>query len=503
MNVPELKAGLATLAEPVVPAAEPYGRLLRRARRARRVRVAGWSSAVAATIAAALLAPLLVQASTGGPSPTPSAGVDDLRGADITGWVQRLLDTPARGSLAADAAFTSTLTGRLAPRLFGFSPELSQQTILFAGDVGTYRTVLIAFHSDTRQMGVWLVGDEGASAAQLASAAARSPGRASATPTAADRQTKILPEELQPFTATAVTDAATNRYLTVGVAPGGCQLATKDATHPQTWHDEATADYVVRTDPLAAQMSTLVRATCDGVVRYQAPITNNARVEITPLSPTEHQIDAALAGARGTTTPDRAQVRTSLIRMMESAASADSCKVLYSGQIPGSVDSSPVPGGALREPPVLLTACTTTHGNTMFEVTADDGAGNGGYSRVKLTDPHAIIAVRGVLEQDTTTQLPNGTTAHGESSTADERTLILAPAAATQLQVVKPGQVTQQVPLDGGVGSIVIPNGETVQLRALDRSGAVVGTNVGPIGGEDLPEEHPADATDTLIDNWS
>lgn len=53
MNVPELKAGLARLAEPVVPAADPYGRLLRRSRRVRVRR--HLAVAVAAGLAATVL----------------------------------------------------------------------------------------------------------------------------------------------------------------------------------------------------------------------------------------------------------------------------------------------------------------------------------------------------------------------------------------------------------------------------------------------------------------
>src|SRR5215813_7335075 len=109
MSVEELRARFARLTEPVVPIEDPYGRLLRRARRTRRARLAGWASTLAAALTAALLIPLLTQ-EPGSPSPAPSPGVDDLRGADITPWLQRLIDSPARGSLAADTTFTTTLT---------------------------------------------------------------------------------------------------------------------------------------------------------------------------------------------------------------------------------------------------------------------------------------------------------------------------------------------------------------------------------------------------------
>src|SRR5262249_44349742 len=87
MSVEELKAGFTRLAEPVVAIEDPYGGLLRRARRTRRARLARWASALAAALALAVLTPLLTQAA-GGPYPSPSPGVDDLRGAEITDWVR-------------------------------------------------------------------------------------------------------------------------------------------------------------------------------------------------------------------------------------------------------------------------------------------------------------------------------------------------------------------------------------------------------------------------------
>jgi hypothetical protein len=485
----------------VVAIEDPYGRLLRRARRTRRARLARWASALAAALVLAVLTPLLTQA-TGGPSPTPSPGVDDLRGADITDWIRQLIDTPVRGSLAADPAFAAELTGGLTPAYFGLSPELDRQTVLFAGDTGSYRAVLIAFHSDTRQMGVWLVGDAGASAAQLV-AAGLALVRNSASPPAGAGHVKVLMEELQPFSATAVGGAGVGRYLAVGVAPGGCRLATKDATHPQTWSDETTGDYVVRTDPLAVDPSTYVQVSCGGVVRYAGPIINNARVEITPVvPPTDRQVDAAMLGVRGSK-PERTAVRQAMMGMAGGPGQApmfDGCKALYNGPVPGAVDSSPVPGGTVRRPPVLVVACPTVHGNTQIEVGTDGGGGQGGWTRAKLDDPHAVFAVSGVVYTDTSSTGPGGVTIHGGMTTADDRLLVLAPQSATALQVVQGGQVIQSVPLAAGVGSITVPGDGTAQVRALDGSGTVVGSGTAP-SFENIPEEQPT-VTDPPIDNW-
>jgi hypothetical protein len=507
MSVEELKVRFRRLAEPVVAMEDPYGRLLRRARRTRRVRLARWGSGLAAAVAAAVLIPLLAT-TPGAPSPAPSPGVDDLRGTDITPWVRQLLDSPARGSLGTDTAFARALTGALAPRYFGLSPELDQRTVLFAGDVGGYRAVLIAFQSRTRQMGVWLIGDAGASAARLAAAGPANLAmlHGSATPPAGNaNQVTVLMEELQPFTATGVNDEPDGRHLAVGVAPAGCRLATKDATHPQTWHEEATGDYVLRTDPLAVDFSTRVQVTCAGVVRYAGPIIDNGQVAVRSVVPNDRQIDAAMLGARGTPA-DRTAVRNAMAGMPAAPGqppSFDGCKVLYHGSVPGAADSSPIPGGTVRRPPVLVVACPTAHGNTFIEVDDADnnGGGEGGYTRVRLDDPRAVFAVHGLVTTETSTTRSDGTTTHGGGVTSDDLMLVVGPPSATDLQVVQGGQVIESVPLAAGIGSMTVPGNGTVQLRALDGSGAVVGSATAVPTGEDIPEEQPA-VTDPPIDNW-
>ena len=82
----------------------------------------------------------------------------------------------------------------------------------------------------------------------------------------------------------------------------------------------------------------------------------------------------------------------------------------------------------------------------------------------------------------------------------DEWMLVLAPRTATSLQVGKDGTVTGTVPLHDGVGAATVPVGQTVQLRALNASGAVVGRGTGPIG-EQVPAETGQPAA--IVDNWS
>lgn len=487
MSVDELKIGFARLAEPVLPVEDPYGRLLRRARRSRRLHLTGWGSALAAGLVAALMIPLLGPV-TAGLVPGPRPGPDDNRGVAITGWVQQLIDSRTRGNLALDGTFLDTVSQRVQPADFGFSPELSHRTVLFAGDAGSYRAVLLAFTSDTRQMGVWLVGDAGTTAVALSRA-----GRTlRASGAAYDDKIKVMPEELQPFAGTAVADANTHRYLTIGLAPQGCTVAVQESDRPQ-WTDSPDGDYVLRTDAAAQAQSTLTRVTCDGIVRYQAPLMNIGRVELTPLTPTDAQVSAAIAGARGSP-PDRADVGSALRDLGQTSGSFTDCRVLYAGPVPGAVASTPLSGGGfLHEPPILVTACPDPAGNTAYSVLTHDGGGLGGGTTTRLDDPKAVFAFRGVL---VTEAPPNGGSGSDTSTREDTRVLILAPRTATKVQVLPSGPT---VPLTDGIGAVVLPVTSTVTLRALDRTGAVVGTGSEPMAA--APPDPGASAP--VVDNWN
>ncbi len=496
MTIDELKAGFTRLAEPVVPREDPYGRLLRRFRRTRRVRLAGWTSAAAAGIATALAVPLLAQGvSAPAPSPTVNAdgvylGTDGVYHAAVPVWIQRLLDTPTRGSLAHDKAFIGALTGAVQPGMFGVAADMRDKTVLFAGDVGTYRVALVAFTPGSRQMGVWLIGNAGTTAAQLASAAV-DPGAVlgpstgtdiggTGGPSPPDRPLALV-VELAPYSETAVARMAANRYLAVGLAPKGCQVAVNATSNPTQWRDEPTGDYLVRTDAGTLSNTTSVRVTCAGVVRHQGMIGGQGQTVIDP-TPSEQQLDAALAGIRGTP-PDRDLARQELTTLLGRPRSQDNCRLLYFGRVPGA---------PAAEFPILVAGCITRLGNTMLDVELVSGESEGWVSGVKLTDPHAIIAVRGIRD------VPAGGTGTSDSV----HVLVLAPRTATRLQVVAGSTVLSSSALVNGVGSVTVPVDATVQVRALDRTGAVVGSGTAPTPSEAIPgeefsfEQPPAD-------NWS
>ena len=451
MSIDELKAGFARLAEPVVPQEDPYGRLLRRARRSRRVRVTGWGTVLAAGFAAALLAPLAAPGA-GTPTPVPSASTSEyVGGGGITPWVQRLLDTPARGNLASDHAFTSAVVARVNPRSLDFAPDLDRRTVLFAGDVGTYRAVLVALHSQTRQMGVWLVSGAGSSAQDLTDI------RGVDTPA----RLKVLPEELAPFTATTVADGNTHRYLSIGLAPAGCQVATKDIEHPQSWQDSTTGDYLVRTDQLVATTEAYVRVTCDGVVRHQGPLNDGAQQDIVPPTPTPAQIDAIVASARGGV-PDRTDVQKAMLALTQfEPVLLNECTSPYSGAVPGGPDR------------LVILACTTTVGKIAY-ASYSPGSGASLLSPYRPTDPVPVLG----LPIDDQHQ---------------SRLLVIAPPTATLVQFG-----ATDVLLAGGIGIMPYPT-TSGPSRALDATGRVIANGTLPTPSD----QSMLDVESAMVDNWS
>ena len=433
-----------------------------------------------------MLAVPLLATGAGTPSPVPTGNPDGQRGAVITAWVQRLLNTPIRGSLAGDRAFATALTAGLDPADLGFSPELNRRSVLFAGDAGAYRVVLVVFHSTDRAMGVWLVGAAGSTPDHLVEAvraqAAQQPvSQPASQPSPGEIPVDVLADEVRPFAGALVADQSAHRYLAVGLAPAGCQVETRAIGEPG-WSPSGTGDYLVRTDPAAAAPTTVARVTCAGVVRHQAPMPIGVgALRFSANTATEAQIDAALAGVRGGV-PDRAQVGTALASAAGIGGTVDGCAVLYSGLVPGTT--------VTHATPMLVIGCPVTATTTTLYQEVPNGAGSAWLADVRLTDPHAVIAVRelATAQQDQSASVADG-----------DRVLVLAPRTATVVQVLTGGTVSQSAPLVDGVGAVTVPTGTTGQLRVLDAAGTVVGTGTAPTPG-DGPGSGPPDPA---IDNWS
>jgi hypothetical protein len=463
VNGNELKTGFTRLTDPIVPVPDPYGRLLRRARRHR---VTAWASTLAAGVIVALTASLVASAPAA-PHPGPSIDPRLNKGAVITPWVQRLLDSPIRGNLAGDTAFVDALTGRLNPTDIDASPELSDVTVLFAGDIPAagYRAVLVAFTSATRQTGLWMVGGLGAGADQFLHAARRA---SAAGPTVVP---DVMPADLSPFSATADSEPDAGHYLTIGVAPAGCQVATSTDGH--TW--TGTGDWAFSTDEVLPTKQPLARVTCDGVRRYEGVLLIGATMNIRITGVTDAQLDAALAGVRGTP-PNRPVARAMLDELVRDVGTPTGCRVLYNGPVAGQA-------------PLLVTACPTAsdQGRTKIGVAATNSTAQQGFSvtsaedQAALTDPQAIFACPAPTDP-----------------VSDRPLVVIAPATATHLRVSRPGHAPTTTPLTNGVGTLP-PNPAGSTVDALDAGGNVVGSHGGPLVLADPTGQVPS----VSVQNWN
>lgn len=457
MSERALIEGLARLAEPVVPGEDPYGRLMRRRRKGRRrMAVGGLGAAVAAALAGIVLGPL-GPATTGDPppwvvDPSPSPIGERYHSVAITPWVRKLIDSPTRGSLAADREFVDDLTARLRQRDLTVVPDGTVK-ILFAGDVGTARLVVAARHGAGQQVGFALFDERGASPEQLANAGTEQ----------RDNGSMMAIYPLSPYLGVSFANTAV-AWGTGGVelvlVPAGCRIAVAPMAGPRTWRDEPGGDLVIGVEP-----SRMHRVTCDGKVHYLGAAGDGGLGEHSVRPLTEDEVSAAVAAARGAVDP---AVAAQLIRVYGTASGLiGPPRLVYMGRTPGA----PAEG-----PGFSLLVSPGPDGVWRVDLETEQG-GFGFRSDADLGRPGALIVV------DPRWYDP----APGE-----RRLLVVAPREAVEVQVLAADdRVTGTFPLADGVGAVPYSGEATLRLQAVDGGGAVVGTGEGPLRSfdEGLKEE--------------
>jgi len=431
---------------------DPYARLRRRARRRRQTRLAVAGTGLVA--AAAVVAVALVAVPEDLPPDGQPVGIP---GTPIASdWTRRLIASPTRGSLSGDARYVQALI-QAVDRHRGsleVSPELDQVSVLFVGDVGTTRVALIALSSEERALAVWFAAPVDASADRLAS------------------QSVSVSNHLDPLEGIAyhVRPYQNTQDLTflVGVAPAGCAIDTAADAQHQAWRRSA-GDSFVALD--AAATTGWWRVTCDGTVHYQGPAGAGSSGSIVTLPRVgDAQLDAALAGARGTVDRDAARdVASSLLNPLWAPAGAP--RVLWGGTEPGSGQ------------PVVVAAVPVADGWTILvrrPTTTPDRAGPDLFrvvTRIALDDPDVLYGLR-----------------INEAAGPSGRVLVLAPRdAATAVTVDPGGHEVGRVALSSGTGWIDAPKSTT--LRALDAKGEILATY--PLDSADQPP-----AAGPVIDTW-
>ncbi|MEV4415307.1 hypothetical protein [Catellatospora sp. NPDC049609] len=476
MSERELIEGLTRLADPVVPGADPYGRLMARHRRARRTRVAGWSTATVVAVVAALLGPIAIQGAAipmfGGPSGAPSAPAETTPGQPLTPWVTELLQAPTYGSLSGDADFLRQLRELLADRTSDTVPG-GQIAILFAGDVGEHRFVIAVRHSSTHFVTLELADRAGASIEQLG---------AEGTGEVQRNRIAVTTDGTRPFLAAAVESwTSTGKRRTVaGVAPPSCLIEVADAyRRPVAWKP-APAGHVTSTD-----LDEWVRITCAGVIRYQGPAdANGGRIVMAPLS--EADVDAALAGARGEVDRERAK---QYLQRGDAARPSGPSRLLYMHRI-GT--------GPQAEAAYYVTATPMRDGAWNVTIGADEVGATGFTTGADLGAADTVLALEiGWLER--AEQGGERVYVGGPEAAVPVPFLVLAPRTATTVQVLDDrGRVLQTAPLTDGVGRVYLT--KPSRLRALGASGAVLGTGQAP--PPPLPPGSNAVPALEHISNW-
>ncbi|MDI1459587.1 hypothetical protein QEZ54_01270 [Catellatospora sp. KI3] len=465
MTEQRLRESFAWLAAPVVPADDPYGRLMRR-RRARRYRLAGLGSALVAALVAALLSPLAQPGAA--PSPAPSDGDATALHTgtkEITPWVRRLIESPVRGSLAVDQAYLAQLTEQLRQERFDFDGQVK---VLFAGDFGFHRVVIAVRYDDHQQVAM----------VRSTRFTARVEERPDPHEFELDGGWTAI-RVLSPYFTVSEHDF--NRldapYFNLSLAPAGCQVASADSADPVLrWRDEPTGDWAA-----TERTGLWYRVTCDGQVRYQGPAELHGTTEM-GRQYTQAEMDAAIVGARGET----GSRGLDAVRRADLTDAVAPARLLYVGR---------TPGGPADEPVFAVTKVQTRAGWRISVQEEND---------YTFTVTKAMQQREDEITAVEHWQYPGtepSTTPRPGSSTGSGRLLVLAPPDAVKLQVVDDeGGVVSTSALTGGVGGLVYTRGATLRLRALDAAGDVVATGTGPLPA--IPNTDPTPAPRIGAD-WS
>ncbi|MDO3701747.1 hypothetical protein Q3W71_08650 [Micromonospora sp. C28SCA-DRY-2] len=477
MSVDDLRIGLARIAGTVVPDEDPYGRLMRHARRRRRRRLAGLWAAAAAVLAAALAGPAAFSAA--GPDGRPDGGSPVLHGYPVDSeWTWRLINSPTRGSLAGDRAFLTELTRRAdrdGDRLF-MSAELSTVRVLWADDTAGFRTIVLAYHSDTRAALVTLHARVGASPRDLVRG---------------DAQANVEPA------AFTVLDASfgTEHGWLLGLAPSGCTVSYARSAQlwggvQRRWQTAPGGDHLLVEPSLARGWW---RVECDGQLREAGPVGIQHLAVQTRWAGKEDPRDgrpdpsptADWRAARGADTAYR--------ELVDGSGLVDGTppEVRWAGRL-DSRDAVLV--GPPGDGPLVLQLGSGEHGRLAL---AGPGESRPDVPPVEAPDrnPAPLVATGTSVAYDlAAVRVP--ALVDGRAALTD-RLLVVPRPAAVRVEAVAGGEVRATAEVRDGAALLTLPLGAQVTLRAVDGDGKAVGSGTlrEPAKGERIFNE-------SLVWNW-
>ncbi|MEO3775516.1 hypothetical protein ABGB16_01430 [Micromonospora sp. B11E3] len=480
MSVDELRAGLARIAAGVVPDEDPYGRLLRHARRRWRRRFAGYGAAVAALLVAALAGP-----ATLGAAGLPW-GPDDRRpggGYPVDSpWTWRLLDSPPRGSLAGDANLVAELT-----RVFGAArdefgmAELPTVRILWIDESAGFRQLVVAYHSDDSAALVTREAPLGTPPGKLVDIG----GYANLRP--------------EPFTVLDLGfgSRTVQRTWTLGLAPAGCAVSYARSARvvgpavQRRWTPAPIGDHML-VEPGFAQ--GWWRVECDGQTRQEGPIGFSRELHGKGAVPPDLPRDDRPATSALMLDAEMVRPAAESWRGLANLGGlAEPTPVIrWAGRLDGE---QAVLLGSPGKGPLVLHVGSGDGGllalATEEQATPDDtetaATSRAGWPLVAtgITPAYDLAAVRVPARSG------------GHAVLTDRLLVVPARATAVRVEAVADGRVRAAAPVGAGAAELTLPVGAEVTLRALDRNGRVVasGRLVELAEGERLFDER-------IVSNW-
>jgi hypothetical protein len=465
----QVRSGLSALADGIRPAPDPLGRLMARRRSKRRSRLAAVALLVASGLVLGMMGPFGAVTAAGAP-------------LGLRGWVQQVVDAPARGAVATQQGTVDDLAAALVaqnhagdsdPLLAGpstISPAQRTVRVLFIDDIGNLRVAVAAFlppadgvhqvMEDTVM--VWMVAPRGATVATLASAARRG-----TKPT----DTGFIAHGLEPFTIEEIALASSpmpGPMAVIGLAPPGCETAAAGLPAATDWRPEPTGSYIVRTP--TQRHAEWWQVTCDGIVRYQGPApviadpSNADNIQVT-----DADVQAGLTGARGSVDPDTAKQAMANLTTTGGYSLTHRPVAIWGGRVSGIPPSdgntvivaAPMVGGGwagMVQTTFDQHPTNTSTGASMFNITTDPG------------DPRNLLAIR--LQSDSSRLQPEPPTTM----------LAVAPSGTVAVRVIQNGQQLTQIPTANGAAVFTAPDQPDITVEAITATGMVLArtTPVGP-----------------------
>jgi len=420
---------------------DAHATVLRRHRRSQRRRLVG-GIAVAAVFALAI--PVTLQGLDRSPA-----------GIEIAESGPEFVPSRPRGSLSTDAKFLADLVAKSWPRAPEDGPAaVTDQHVLFAGDVSAGRWARVVARVDGVWMGLWLAGPSGAEAAAL-------------TPMA---DADWVGPGWQAFVGYTHPRGA----LVVLASEGDVVEVSErtevgaDGVARRTYRQVETADGVAVVELDGRTIwSVDLRVSRDG-----DPAIGGTTGSITGgvESWFDRDISTALIDSRGT--PNRLQVRSALESVTEPLALAPS-EVSFTAVWGGSADvQGEIDADAAVVDVQLPSGAHALVGNWGARTGSSEFSSITGTSLLHLypagTVLPTLIAMRCDIQIDP------------QRAETRARLVVVAPLSATSIRVLAGEDLLEVVPLTDGITTINFPDGAD-RVVALDADGEVIGDEA--IGG--------------------